>query len=166
MKNLLRQFRISSALDTRTPLPPSVQAGVDRSKDLRAFQASLTTLDRQLRQTPPPAPPLPASAHEAILRAIQEQAGPSRSPAAAAWPWGWAVAGALPVVVLAAWWLLREPTPPAQPPPLAATGPALAAPSAMPDQMSAALLGPLTREWHGVRADVTQTVEFLLASIP
>jgi|DewCreStandDraft_4_1066084.scaffolds.fasta_scaffold37845_2 hypothetical protein len=166
MKKLLRQFRISSALDSKTPLPPSTQTGINRSKELRDFQAALTTLDRQLRQTPPPVPPLPASAHDAILRAIKAQAGPSRSPAAAAWRWGWAVASALPVLLLAAWWLLREPTPPPQPPVVASTRPPAAMPAAMPDQMSAAMLGPLTREWHGVRADVTQTVEFLLASIP
>ncbi|HRT55707.1 MAG TPA: hypothetical protein P5038_03670 [Candidatus Paceibacterota bacterium] len=168
MKNLLRQFRISSALDAGTPLPPSVQAAVNRCKELREFQASLTTLDRELRETPPPIAPLPASAHHAILRAIKHQAGSSRAPAAAAWRWRWAVASAVavPLVVLAAWWLVRELAPPARPPAMASADPALTVPAPMPDQMSTALLGPLAREWHGVRADVTQTVEFLLASIP
>jgi hypothetical protein len=167
MKNLLRQFRISSALDAGTPLPPSVQAAVNRCKELREFQASLTTVDRELRETPPPIAPLPP-------RPITPSCAPSRiKPARAglrrrAWRGRGAVASAVavPLVVLAAWWLVREPAPPAQPPAMAAADPALTVPAPMPDQMSTALLGPLAREWHGVRADVTQTVEFLLASIP
>jgi hypothetical protein len=162
MKTWFAKFRISSALDGETPLPPGWQESTARNAEVRRFAETSQALHRALKSGPK-APELPAFLHESIMRAVTGAAGPRIPPS----PWlalRWLPVPALAVLLAAGfWWSLRRAP---APQPLAPASAVLEAGQDMTRTVPAAVMAPLSDEWQRVNRDVRHTTQFLWASLP
>lgn len=117
-------------------------------------------LNRKLRGGPPPVEP-PPSLHGGIMAAIRaSETVPTRNQARG---YGWAVAGALVVLLIAGLWGATHLV-------VSRLTPSPFSFSSKLDQQVAALpaaaLSPLSAEWRSLNLDMEKTADFLLSSIP
>jgi hypothetical protein len=166
MKAWFAKLKISLSLDSRRPLPPALRQEIDRSEELRRFAEASACLDRALKDSSPNLE-TPHSLHNSIMRAVRE----AQRPLAVRHRWAvrrWLPAPVLALgVVLGAWWLMHRPTAPrAQPVSLAAAASALDLSEQITQTMPVEVVAPLSDEWDRLNRDVTNTAEFLLASLP
>jgi hypothetical protein len=185
MINLLARYKISCSLRGGPPLPAFWRSVVDRSPELRAFEAHARGLDRQLaEEARASAPSPPRDLHSAILEAVRQadRTRPRRDrPRSAAlglprFRWAFAIGTAV-LVALAFWWAW-PPDQAMDPRPLAGEvpGPVTAAtlflptPAALFAEVQLLQTGfdfnSLDRQWEAIAEDVQAAVQFLKASLP
>jgi hypothetical protein len=165
MKAWLTQFRISVALDAGKPLPPSLRKALATNPELRRFEARTRALEHALTQTKPEVDS-PPFLHRCIMRSVQAAAEP-----AAARPrfqlLRWLATPAVAVMFALGLWVALKPTPPVpNPAPLAAVSTTLELGNTMPQTLPPALVAPLSEELSRLNQDLTNTAQFLLASLP
>ncbi|HEV2395051.1 MAG TPA: hypothetical protein VG146_22095 [Verrucomicrobiae bacterium] len=164
MKRFLAKFKISNALDSGKPLPPSLQEQIARSPDLRDFVQSASRLGRALEMARPrldAAPSLHASIMRAVGAAARAQPPELKS---IAWTSSMALAGTL-AVLLAGFWLIH----PAAPRAAATLQPMTEAWDAggqMAQNAPSLMLEPLSDEWQRLNQDANRTARCLLSSLP
>jgi hypothetical protein len=180
MRRLLARFKISRSLDEDGRLSPFWARVLSRSPEDARFQQEATALEALLRESSQEAPPpLPPSAHRAILAAVKAahpprpaRHSPLLTPALA-----WASVAVIVVLVAAATLALRRSQPPGaarvQTPqhPLKADWSARLAETLdlVPRASAAApatVTAPLAQELASLEADARSTAQFILASIP
>ena len=165
------KFRISAALDSRKPLPPSLRNAIGQSSELQSFEKDTAALGRALEAAPPSAAEPPPGLHQAIMRAVRSGASshvPAREPLLR----HWLPASAAAAMMLFAAWLALRPAPDSPMGSLTqaeALKPALAVlefGTRMTPRMSSEMVAPLAAEWERLSRDLDRTQEFLLASLP
>jgi hypothetical protein len=178
----LRKYRVSSVLDSRSPLPEPLKADLAASDELRRFARESETVGRELRETVP-VPNYPDTLHDRIMSAVANaSAGQTSKSAEATRGFGLLVSGprfvlrrlgyaclGTATVCLLVWGWWGHPatqTDPATQRVLASATVALQASEIMAETLPQAMVAPLSQEWERLNQDLNRTKEFLLASVP
>jgi hypothetical protein len=174
MKSWLLKFKISSALDDRKPLPPTLESAINRSEEARRFAADSKTLEQRLKQQLPK-PQAPPSLHSGIMRSVRAAAHAPEPDNQISWM-RWIPVSALALLVVLGALAAIHFSPnhvsnsttakPAPPPSLATAGSALELGSDMLRDAPAAAMSPLVAEARHLNTDLTNAKEFLLATLP
>jgi len=178
MKSWLAKFKISAALDSGQPLPPSTRNRIARSPELLKFERDAAALARLLRQAPP-RPAVPDSFHTVIMQSVRAAALSAAPEAAPVFGWAKpasfvrrlsAPAFALVLLALIGWlvWSRQSVLSPSSPESrvLAGAPSALELSGAVTRTVPEAVFSPLAEEWNRLNRDLDRTAEFLLASLP
>lgn len=165
------KFRISAALDSRKPLPPSLRNAIAQSGELQAFAKDADALGRALEAESPSVAEPPPGLHKAIMRAVEDGASTgAAAPVPLLRQW-LPVSAAAALVLFAAWWALR----PVSHSPMGsitqaeALKPAVAVlefGARITPRMPSEMVAPLSEEWERLNQDLDRTQDFLLASVP
>ena len=167
MKLWFTKIRISATLDAGRKPSAELRRSINGSDELQGFQQEMAELDRALKQTAP-RPETPPSLHRSIMHAVRaaDRPAPVRRELVVL---RWLPVPALAVMVLLAiWWVARGPV---QPPvqdtqSLAAATTALDLGGEMARAVPSAVISPLANELEQLNRDLTNTAQFLLASLP
>ena len=179
MKKLLAKFKISSALNSGIPLRGFWRKQVSATPELEQFEQSARELERLLKQPAGQGGSVPSpSLHASIMRAVRQSGVTERQDKSVSLAPGlpgcfrWGLAAALVVGLGIGGWLVLGPLADGGGQPVAKmeTGPALPAVGPVMEQLAtngvAILTLPMTRQIEGLRRDVHETTQFLLASLP
>ena len=167
MKLWFKTLRISTGLDADEGHCHSPTRAIDSTEELRGFEAEIMALDEALRRSPP-RPEAPVGLHHSIMRAVRRGGCPATGPRGLAFL-RWAVVPVVGALALAVVWsVLRGPAPaPARgSPPLAAAGTALEMGGQLAQTVPSAVVAPLSDELERLNQDLTNTAQFILASLP
>jgi hypothetical protein len=165
------KFKISAALDSHKPLPRAVRNASADCDELHRFEKQVTSVERALKETPPPVAEPPPGLHRSIMRAVQAGA-PESTPAREPVFGGWLPASALAALVLfTAWWAFRQGSVSSkhhasERDGLAPAAAALELGQQATQRMPAEMVAPLSEEWQRLNLDLDRAQEFLLASVP
>lgn len=167
MKSWFGKLRISVALDAGRRPSASLRRNINRSQQLRGFEAEMTALDLALKRDPP-RPQVPPGLHHSIMRALRTANRPTATRQGLAFP-RWVAAPVVAALALAAVW--QMPRGPARPPAqgtrsLAAAATALEMSSQLAQTVPSAVVAPLSDELERLNRDLDNTAEFILASLP
>jgi hypothetical protein len=163
MKSWIAKFRISAALDAGKPVPRRLRHIIAGSDELRRFEHTTAVLDRALRQeTLPETPPW---LHNSIMGAVCAAESPTRARRLA---WRWLAGPAVAALAFMGVWfaIQRIPPPDRLDPPLAIATTTLEMSNEMAQQAPTVMLTPLAQELEGLKLDLDNTTQFLLASLP
>jgi hypothetical protein len=163
MKTWLAKFKISNALNHRHAPPMDAEACPTKSAAVRHFSQQAAALDQLLKNSPP-APPVSAAQHAAIMRAVRAiEIAPKFS-----WPKVLIPAAAITLVIfVAAIASLRSryPAPATADSPLSLATAALQSGDTFAQSFPAATQ-PLADEMTLLHRDATNAQDFILASLP
>jgi hypothetical protein len=171
MKNWLIQFKISNALNERAPLPPAVGRAMARSEGARQFAENSTALGHALKsQLPEPA--VSAPLHTAIMRAVRAARVESSMERHAPWL-RWVPVSSFALVILLGVFLAIQfsANPGAKPRPadlrpLADASDALELGGNLVSEAPAVAISPLSDEMQKINHNLSDTGQFLLATLP
>jgi hypothetical protein len=169
MKNWLIKFKISNALNERTPLPPAVRRAMARSEEVRHFAENSSTLGHALKsQLPEPATPAPL--HTAIMRAVRAARIESETVNQPIWP-HWIPASSMALLLLGFFLTLRFSTNPAKTQtadlhPLDDASVALELGGNLVREAPSVAISPLSDEMQKLDHNLSDTGQFLLATLP
>jgi hypothetical protein len=162
MKSWFSKWKISSALDSRQPLPESLRRKIDADPELQRFTQRAHALGETLRSLPPSGPPL----HDSIMRAVRSTArrDEARRTPVLWWATASGAVAAVAVFCLLHFTVLRPKTLARQ----SLDGPAtvLEMIEKMPATVPSLAMSPLSDESARVDHDLQDTAQVLLASFP
>ncbi len=171
MKSWLMKFKISNALNDRSPLPPALGQIINQSEELRRFAKNSSRVDRALKSQlnePEDCPQL----HAAIMRAVRTAGHAQAAAKQPAWPRWIPVSGfGLLIVlgILAAFQYFSHFSDKIQHEnlhSLAAAGSAIELGRSLVREVPAAAVSPLSDEMQKIDRNMTEAKQFLLASMP
>lgn len=173
MKTWLNKFKISNALDSRKPLPLTIERAVAESKELRYFAERTAALDQDLKDSKPK-PASPPALHDAIMCAVRA-AETARAPA---FNWQMFRSRLIPATALGCLLLLGIfsgsylwQQPPKKSSPAASESftvamSAIETTSALAHKVTTAPVSALNSEMLRLNDDLANAKAFLLASLP
>ena len=167
MKLWFKKLCISTELDAGQGLGCSPGRSGASSEQLRRFGAEMKAVDDALRRSVPRAE-APLGLHHSIMRAVRQGERPATTPRGLAFL-RWSVAPVVVALALAVVWpALRgsAPAPAQSAPSLAAAATALEMSSQLAQTVPSAVVAPLSDELERLNQDLTNTAQFILASLP